>query len=236
MNRDPQDQPAEARVLINGVSVPPNAPALRLRIAWCVAVIGGFLLLYDTTNWLASRSGTTRCLAFDWEFRLPRISWFVIPYWSIDILMALVALFTIRMGQLRVLLVRLAFILVVSCACFLLWPCVCGHQREIPDDWSALLFRLLHWFDMPYNQAPSLHVSEAIVIAPVYLERLSQRYHRATVVWLASGCVGILFTHQHHLMDLLSGAVIGFLAVRIFRERSESTLGCYTTTSRIRDC
>lgn len=221
MNRDPQNQPVEAQVLVNGDSVTPNPPSLRLRVAWCVAVVAGFLLLYETTNWLASRSGTTRCLAFAWELNLPRISWFVVPYWSIDILMVLVALVTIRMGQLRVLLLRLAFILVVSCVCFLLWPCVCGHQREIPDDWSAPLFRLLHWFDLPYNQAPSLHVSEAIVIAPVFLERLSKRYRHAFVLWLASGCVGILFTHQHHLMDLLTGAAMGFLALRIFRERSE---------------
>lgn len=223
MNHDPQNQPAEAQVLVNGVSVTPNAPSLRLRIACCVGVVASFLLLYDTTNWLASRSGTTRCLAFDWEFHLPRISWFVVPYWSIDILLAVVSLFTIRIGQLRVLLFRLAFILVVSCICFLLWPCVCGHQRNIPDDWSAPLFRLLHWFDLPYNQAPSLHVSEAIVIAPVCLERLSQGCRRAAILWLACGCAGILFTHQHHLMDLLTGAVIGFLALRIFRERRESS-------------
>ena len=194
-------------------------PSLGWRVVWCVGVVGAFLLLYDTTNWLALRSGTTRCLAFDWECHLPRISLFVIPYWSIDVLMALVPLFTLRTTQLRILLLRLAFILVISCVCFLLWPCVCGHPREIPDDWSAPLFRLLHWFDLPYNQAPSLHVSEAIVIAPVYLERLPQRNHGVALLWLACGCAGILFTHQHHLIDLLTGVVIGLLALRIVREQ-----------------
>ncbi len=194
-------------------------PGMWVRIGWCAGSVAAFLLLYDTTNWLAARSGTTRCLAFDWEYRLPLIPLFAVPYWSIDILMAMAPFFTTRWDQLRTLLVRLAFILVVSCICFLIWPCVCGHTRTIPDNWSAPLFALLHFFDLPYNQAPSLHVSEAIVIAPVYLARVPRRGRPAAVLWLATGCVSILFTHQHHLVDLITGALVGLVALRTPRRK-----------------
>ena len=195
-----------------------GVPGRRARLLACAGVAGSFLLCYDLTNWRAHLLGTERCLAFAWELRLPRVTAFVVPYWSIDILLVAAPLLVLTWRQLHVLLRRLAFALVVSCACFLAWPCRCGHVRSIPDDWTAPLFRLLHAFDLPYNQAPSLHVSEAMICAPVVLARLPKWWRPWAAAWLAAGCAGVLFTHQHHLVDLAGGALVGALALFWWRD------------------
>ena len=204
--------PCEPAVELSGV------PSRRARVLACAGVAAAFLLCYDLTNWRAHLLGTERCLAFAWELRMPRVTAFVVPYWSIDVLLVTAPLLTVRAMQLRVLLARLAFALVVSCVCFMAWPFRCGHERSIPDDWTAPLFRLLHAFDLPYNQAPSLHVSEAMICAPVVLARLTKRWRPWAAAWLAAGCAGVLFTHQHHLLDLAGGALVGAVALCCWRE------------------
>jgi membrane-associated phospholipid phosphatase len=196
---------------------------LRTRLLACLAIAAGFLLLYDLANWLAHQRNTTRCLAFAWELQIPRLTPFVVPYWSIDILLVAAPLATQLHQQLHTLLRRLAFALLLSCSIFLLWPCRCGFPRSIPDDWTAPLFSLLHTFDLPYNQAPSLHVSEAIIIAPVFLARLPQKWKPWAALWLASGCAATLLTHQHHLADLASGALTGWLALHLFPQKTADT-------------
>jgi membrane-associated phospholipid phosphatase len=200
-------------------------PALRTRLLACAGVMLAFMLLYGGTNQLAHWRGTTRSMAFEWEFQLPRITAFVIPYWSIDFMLVLAPLFTVRAAQLRTLLWRLGSILVVSCTIFLLYPCRCGYPRTIPDDWTAPLFQILHFFDLPYNQWPSLHVSEALVAAAVILPRLPALWRPWAALWIALGCAGILFTHQHHLIDLLTGAALGMLVLWRVKERSLSQAG-----------
>jgi membrane-associated phospholipid phosphatase len=187
----------------------------------CLAIAVGFLLLYDATNWLAHHRKTTRCLAFPWEFHIPRLTPFVVPYWSIDILLVAAPLATRHHQQLATLLRRLAFALLLSCSIFLLWPCRCGFPRSIPDDWTAPLFTLLHSLDLPYNQTPSLHVSEAIIIAPVFLARLQRPWKSWATLWLATGCAATLLTHQHHLADLITGALTGWLALHCFPQKTE---------------
>jgi len=199
----------------------PDAPAhecppLRLRLISAVAFVLFALVFYDVSNLIASWRGVTRCIAFAWEFEIPRVNWFIVPYWAIDILLALSPLCTQRYDEWRTLLRRLFWVFTVSCAIFLVFPCRCDFPRSIPNDWTAPLFRLLHFTDLPFNQAPSLHVSEAIIVAPVLLARLPHFALRAAlIVWIILGSLGTVLVHQHHVLDLITGAVLGFVIVKL---------------------
>lgn len=197
----------------------PQLPAFRTRLLACTGVMLGFLLLYGATNLLAHLRGVTRSVAFEWELEIPRITAFVVPYWSIDIMLVMAPLFVVRHTQLRTLLWRLGIILVVSCTLFLLYPCRCAYERSIPEDWTVFLFQVLHLFDLPYNQWPSLHVSEAMVAAAVTVPWLTPAWRPWAVLWIALGCVGIMFTHQHHLVDLVTGATLGALVLWKVKEK-----------------
>lgn len=197
-----------------------QCPSFRLRLLSAVCFVVFALLIYDTCNWVSSWRGITRCIAFSWEFDIPRINWFVVPYLAIDILLALSPLLTRRFDEWRTLLRRLFWVFTVSCAIFLVFPARCDFPRSIPDDWTAPLFRLLHFTDLPYNQAPSLHISEAIIVAPVLLARLPHFALKATlIVLLILGSLGTVFAHQHHVLDLVTGAMLGFLIIKVIPRR-----------------
>ncbi len=191
-----------------------ECPPFRVRLISAVLFVLFALVAYDTCNAIAGWRGTSRCLAFPWELDIPRINWFVLPYLTIDVLLALSPVFTRRYDEWRTLLRRLFWAFAISCAVFLMLPFRCAYPRSIPDDWTAPLFQLLHFTDLPFNQAPSLHISEAIIVAPVLLARLRHPLRRAAlIVWLVLGSAGTVLTHQHHLLDVLTGAALGFAVV-----------------------
>lgn len=193
-------------------------PPLRLRVISAVLLSLFCLVIYGASNSLAASRGVTRCLALPWEFEIPRITWMVVPYWTIDILLAVSPLFAVRFDEWRTLLHRLFWTFAASCAVFVIFPCRCDYPRTIPGDWTAPLFQLLHATDLPYNQAPSLHVSEAIIIAPVFLARLPHAALRAgLVVLFVLGSAGTVFTYQHHLTDIITGALLGGLILKLVR-------------------
>ena len=201
---------------------PPGSacPPLPLRIVSAVSLTLFCLVTYGACNASAAARATARCLAMSWEFDVPRLTWFVVPYWTIDVLVALCPLFTRRFDEWRTLLWRMVLAFLISCAVFLVFPCRCDYPRTIPDDWTAPLFQLLHLTDLPYNQAPSLHVAEAIIMAPVLLARLPNAGLRAALVlWFVLGSLGTVLVYQHHVIDIVTGAVVGFAAVRFIRCR-----------------
>ena len=178
------------------------------------------LVSYGTVNAIAEARGVTRCLAAAWELKIPRLNWLVLPYWSVDILLALSPLMAADPDEWRTLLRRLFWAFTAACLIFLIFPFRCAYPRMIPDDWTGPLFALLHATDLPYNQAPSLHVAEAILFAPVYLARISSPgWRTAFIAWLAMGCAATVLTHQHHLADFVTGAAFGALLLKLIPRR-----------------
>lgn len=200
-------------------SLPPDAcPTWPRRVFSAVLLTLFALSIYGAANHLADWRGVTRCHAMPWELEIPRVNWTVVPYWGIDLMLAASPLLTRRIDEWHLLLRRLFWAFSISCAIFMLYPMRCGYVRTVPDDWTAPLFALLHTTDLPYNQAPSLHVSEAILIAPVYLARVRLTAGKVLLAaFIATGCVATVLTHQHHLIDLVTGAALGFLLLRVIR-------------------
>lgn len=194
----------------------PHAPAhelppLRLRIISGV-LLGLFCLTtYELCNEIAAWRKPERCLAMAWEFHIPRINWTVVPYWFLDIMVVAAPIIAQRYDEWRTLLRRMILAFLIACTVFLIFPCRCGYQRSIPDDWTGWMFRLLHATDHPYNQAPSLHICEAIFTAPVVMARFRRRLVRILIgAWFAIGALATLLTWQHHLADVITGAALGF--------------------------
>jgi membrane-associated phospholipid phosphatase len=114
---------------------------------------------------------------------------------------------------------RATLVVVVSLAIFAVLP---SHTRRpaagpafdtaVGDDLTGRLYRwMIEIDDPPANAAPSLHVSLSCLLAWA----LAFNYPRwwpaalaaAVLVWLAT-----LYTRQHHLLDVVSGALLASLA------------------------
>ncbi len=85
----------------------------------------------------------------------------------------------------------------------------------IGDDFSTWMLRSIYSSDIRYNCFPSLHVAQCFLAALV-----CARIHRGvgTVAGLWAALVGIstLYTKQHYVLDVISGALLACIAYCVF--------------------
>ncbi|EIP99529.1 putative protein-tyrosine phosphatase [Opitutaceae bacterium TAV1] len=188
------------------------APASRPWRAACVwlAVIGPlFFLTYGFANHFTAQRAHVPSLAFAWEHHISFLPWTIIPYWSIDLLYVVSVFLCRTRDELRVHALRLAAITLVSVACFLLFPLRFSFTRPETSGFFGLLFDALTSFDLPYNQAPSLHIGLLWIIALRFAAHTPPRWRWSVYTWAALIAVSVLTTWQHHFIDVVTGFAAG---------------------------
>jgi len=76
---------------------------------------------------------------------------------------------------------------------------------------------------LPFNQAPSLHVSFAIVLWYSMQTQINSLFFKTLLaLWFGLIALSTLFVYQHHFIDLPTGALVGFLAVYFISEKKEN--------------
>ncbi|MBM3786162.1 MAG: phosphatase PAP2/dual specificity phosphatase family protein [Acidobacteria bacterium] len=187
---------------------------VRLRaLAWLVFLGSFFFLSYDFANSVAAARGGVPVLAFEWERNVPFLAWTILPYWSSDVLYALSFVLVTSRSEVDTHGLRLLAVQVVSVALFLLFPLQCGFAKPETAGWTGALFAGLASFDKPFNQAPSLHVSLAVILWDCYRRYLNGWARRAVGAWLVLVAVSTMTTYQHQFIDLPTGAWLGWLVV-----------------------
>ncbi|HEY7087044.1 MAG TPA: phosphatase PAP2 family protein [Tepidisphaeraceae bacterium] len=201
-----------------------NRPTLALRFAYALALVAMFVICYGGTNWLTSFRSDVGQLYFGWELKhIPLIPAMIVPYMSVDLLF-LAAFFVCRdLPEMKVLARRLATALIVGAMCFLICPLRIGFERPQVDGFFGPIFSLLHGLDNPFNLAPSMHVTIAIILAAMYVLKVKNRILRFVVAgWFVLICVSTLFTWQHHIIDVISGAALGWACLGVVPDRLQS--------------
>lgn len=186
---------------------------LRRALLWLMLLAPFFFLSYGLANWLAAQRDDVGTLAFSWERHIPLWPWTIVPYWSIDLLYGLSFLLPRRKRELDRHALRLLTAQVIAVLCFLLFPLRFSLARPPMDGAYGWLFDVLAGFDMPYNQAPSLHITLLVILWVAYA-----RYATGMSRWLMHGWfaligLSVLTTWQHHFIDLPTGVLLGWLCV-----------------------
>jgi membrane-associated phospholipid phosphatase len=71
--------------------------------------------------------------------------------------------------------------------------------------------------DYPHNLVPSLHVAYAVLAGAVVWNGATARWLRVlSGAWLALLISSVLLVHQHHLLDVVTGAALGIFCYRWF--------------------
>ena len=184
-------------------------------LAWLAFLGPVFFLSYNFANAAAaSRGASVPVLMFDWERHIPFLEWTIFPYWSSDLLYALSLLVCRTRQELDLHGKRLLAIQVFSIACFLAFPLRCVMERPaLSEGWSGELFHYLASFDQPFNQAPSLHVSLAVILWTRFRVRVDGAMRLLTAAYLVMVAVSSLTTYQHQFIDLPTGAWAGLLVI-----------------------
>ncbi|BDB24468.1 phosphatase PAP2/dual specificity phosphatase family protein [Cupriavidus sp. P-10] len=182
-----------------------------------LALAGAFFFSsYGFANWLASQRAQVPSVFFGWERGIPFVPWTIIPYWSIDLLYGISFFLWRTRAALVTHVKRLVLAQLVSVACFIAFPLRFSFERPQADGLPGQLFALLGGFDLPFNQAPSLHISLLVILWTAYAAHLRGGWRWLLHGWFALIGVSVLTTWQHHLIDVPTGALVGWLCVYLF--------------------
>ena len=180
------------------------------QLAALVAVVAIFYASYGATNALASARANVPEIYFAWERALPFWAWSIVPYWSLNLLYAL-GFFLCRDGrELARYVTQLLAAQMIATLFFIAFPLQISWEKPVVSGISGFLFSSLAAFDLPFNQAPSLHIILCVVVGAFYLRKARAVWLKAALAaWFALIGLSVLTTHQHHFIDIPTGLAAG---------------------------
>jgi len=199
---------------------------LKERFVWVLFMGALFFILYGAANQYASLNSHPS-IFMEWERHIPFVPSFIIPYMSSDVMFCIAFLLPQSRLELRILALRVLFIVTLSVLIFTVFPLQFGFEKPKSEEYQWL-FGLLS-ADLPYNQLPSLHISFAIVLwmsMRSHLKNVFLKYAVALWLWLIA--LSTLLVYQHHFIDLPTGALVGGAAVAMIHQNSK-VLNRFTT-------
>ena len=180
------------------------------QLAALVVVAAIFYASYGATNALASARANVPEIYFAWERAVPFWAWSIVPYWSLNLLYAL-GFFLCRDGrELARYVTQLLAAQIIATLFFIAFPLQMSWEKPVVSGFSGFLFSSLAAFDLPFNQAPSLHIILCVVVGAFYLRKARAVWLKAALVaWFVLIGFSVLTTYQHHFIDIPTGLAAG---------------------------
>ena len=176
-----------------------------------------FVFVYNGCNYLASQRSEVGTCAYDWEINLfPFIPILIIPYWSIDLFYVVAPLLIKSRYELFQHLKRISFGIAVAGFFFLLFPLKLVTPAPPVEGWLKPFFDALGNFNNFYNCAPSLHIVLRTNLLMVYLPLCRGKWRRLLGTWFFLIGASVLFCYQHHVIDVITGQLLGLVCLWLF--------------------
>ncbi len=190
-----------------------------LRFAWLLSAANGvwFALVYGCCDSLTARRSLRVPIHLPVELAIPLIPGAVVIYMSIYLLF-LAGPFIVRERREFTAVIRaLALATLIGGVGFLLIPARAAFAP--PGDlgiWAGL-FHFADRLNLDHNMVPSLHVALSVCCVSAFARSATPRGRGLLWIWAAAIAASTLLTHQHHLVDVLSGWGTGMVAFRLAR-------------------
>ena len=180
------------------------------QLAALVVVAAIFYASYGATNALASARANVPEIYFAWERAVPFWAWSIVPYWSLNLLYALGFFLCRDGGELARYVTQLLAAQMIATLFFIAFPLQMSWEKPAVSGFSGFLFSSLAAFDLPFNQAPSLHIILCVVVGAFYLRKARSVWLKAALAaWFALIGLSVLTTYQHHFIDIPTGLAAG---------------------------
>lgn len=170
--------------------------------AWFAAIYGG-------ANWLTQWRSTRFRVHLDCELRIPFVAAMIAGYMSIYPLLWCAPFVLRRPSELAALARVLALTTLCGGIGFLLLPSELAWAPPAPSGPWASLFAFADRVNLTYNLVPSLHVALATVCVAIYTRYAGTTAAVGLWTWCAVIAASTVLTHQHHLLDVATGFVLG---------------------------
>jgi protein-tyrosine phosphatase len=193
-------------------------------LAWLVLLAPIFFLSYGWANQLAASRDVTASIVFGWERIIPFLPWTIIPYWSIDLMYGLSFLALRSPREVNHHGLRLLSAQLISVAFFVAFPLRFSADKPVTEGLFGALFDALAGFDLPYNQAPSLHISLLVIIWWSLIRHASPGRRWLWHGWALLVAGSVLTTWQHHFFDVPTGLLVGLFTLWLWPDQGDSPM------------
>ncbi len=160
-------------------------------------------------------------LHMDWEVQLPLVPWTILFYTSLYPACVLLPLMIRTRPELRAAVWTLIAVTAVGGVVFL----ACPGQAAWPTPTDAqlgpwrMLYRFVDTINLRHNYCPSLHVAWVVVIAEMACRRGGVLAWIMTWAWVGGVAASTVLTHQHYLVDVVTGLAVGLVGTRCLFSR-----------------
>jgi len=194
-----------------------------LIFAWLLTLVVTlwFGVVFKGADWITAHRELRVRVHLTAELSIPLVPWFTLFYMSIYALF-LAAPFVLR-SRFEVLNLAMSQALATAIAgiFFLLIPASLAYQTPTDSElgiWRGI-FNFADRLNLNYNLVPSLHVALGIICIEWFALHASSSGKAWLRAWGAMIAASTILTHQHHLVDALTGYLLAFAVVKCVRWR-----------------
>jgi membrane-associated phospholipid phosphatase len=183
------------------------------------AVTVWFAIIYGGANFITGLHRYRVRLHLDAELAIPFVPQAVLGYMSIYAAFWMAPFILRTRQELQALARTLLVVILVAGVCFLIFP---GELHFPPDGDTGIWTGLVHFakeLALAYNLAPSLHVALTVVCITIYARQAGSFGKGLLWLWSGAICLSTLLLHQHHVIDVVTGFVLGLAGVHWVYDR-----------------
>ncbi|HEX7288546.1 MAG TPA: phosphatase PAP2 family protein [Candidatus Angelobacter sp.] len=180
-----------------------------------------FMLVYGGADFLTAHRHFRVRVHFAAELHVPFLPAMTVFYMSVYLLFFAGPFILRRRREVRALVGTLALMILFAGIGFLLFPSELAFVPPAETElgvWAGL-FHLADKMNLTYNLAPSLHVALAVACITVYASRASATGKVLLWLWAAMIAGSTILTHQHHVVDAVTGWLLAVFCVEAFFPR-----------------
>ena len=192
--------------------------ARHLRYAVTLALANGlwFELVFAGCDFLTQQRTLRMRVDFSFEQSIPFVAAMTALYMSMYFLFAAGPFILRTRREFRAAIAMLAVIIGIAGVCFLLFPVELTYP-PVPESelgvWAGL-FHVADALNLTYNLLPSLHVALTVGCVAAFATRVDGAGRALLWLWAGAIALSTLLTHQHHVLDVLTGWLLALLCFR----------------------
>ena len=191
-------------------------PHLRRFTLLSLLIGAEFAVVFYGADWLTAQHPLRIHAYADAELAIPLVPVMVVPYMTMYVIFMFAPLVLPSTADLERFAGALARVIVIAGVAFVLLPAEPGFApvSTAGSIWHPWL-QLAAIVSRKYDLVPSLHVALFTVCAGTYARRASTPVRVLLGGWLAVVAASTVLTHQHHVLDVVTGLLLGAWGARV---------------------
>lgn len=173
--------------------------------------LGGYFFI---NLWTASRESTFK-LALPFEPDIPFIPWLIFAYVLIFGFIATAYLFIDDLPFFRRVAKAFFLCITIHFIIFLILPVEYTLRPALNphESWLIQFIHFYYWLDLPYNCFPSMHISNAFLVAFIF-ERYRPGLGRILHPLALLVALSVVLVKQHYIADVVAGFGVSWFVIR----------------------